>query len=98
MEYHDLIDNAKEGIKELMHTDNITISKMESDDWKFFFDLLGVQIEEKEERQSLDNEIGAFLEECQNEVAKEKKQKDIESVTKGTEQLSLLTESQNKKM
>ena len=89
-QYHDLIDNAKEGIKKLMRTDNITLSKMESGDWKFLFELVQGEIEEEKlERITLDTEIGNFLQICQDEVKDETEQRDMESATEGMEQLNV---------
>ena len=92
-----LIENAETGIKNLMRTKNITLSKMESGDWTFFFDeLVEDEIQQRKERQSLDNEIGDFLKICQNGVKDETKQRDMESATEGMKQLDL-SGSQNKK-
>ena len=92
----ELIDNAKEGIKNLMRTDNITLSKMESVDWEFLFKLVEGQVQEEQERNSLDDEIGNFLTTCQNEVEAEKEQKDIEPLRKRMDQTKL-SKSKNKK-
>ena len=94
--YHNSIDNAEKGIKNLMRTGNITLSRMEVDDWKFFFDLFKDKIQGQEARQVLDNTIENFLKKCQKEV-KEKRQKDMEPVADKMNQLHLSSRRQNKK-